>query len=181
MKGAFERQSSTLTRWTNRIYTSTHDDSKPVRSYVFHVLFHLLLSSLSNVGRQQRAKIARTQTRKRRQSLNPLKRLSGSEASVSRPVSATVSDGTRIYDAWWQQHRSRGPSRAFSSPRGDQARQVVPFLPFPTGFARPFIISLDHNARRRNARLLSARIGEVMQGAPAAGCSHGLRHAITHQ
>lgn len=115
--------------------------------------------------------------RKRRQSLNPLKRLSGSEASVSCPVSATVSDGTRIYDAWWQQHRSRGSSRAFSSPRGDQARQVVPFLPFPTGFAFYYITRSQCTPPKRS----SPRIGEVMQGAPAAGCSHGLRHAITHQ
>lgn len=50
------------------------------------------------------------------------------------PVSATVFDGTRIYDAWWQQHRSRGLSRAFSPPplpcRGAVGRRRVRWFRF---------------------------------------------------
>ena len=63
---------------------------------------------------------------------------------------------------------------------GPKARQVVPFLPFPTGFALPL---LYHSITMHAAEtLVSSLLGsEVMQGAPAAGCSHGLRHAITHQ
>lgn len=109
-------------------------------------------------------------TRKRRSSA--LRQPKSIETDVSRDgkqpfrsrVSATVSDGTRIYDAWWQQHWSRGLSRAFSplpSPPlrcgGPKARQVVPFLPFPTGFALPL---LYHSITMHAAEtLVSSRIG----------------------
>lgn len=85
------------------------------------------------------------------------------------PVSATVSDGTRIYDARWQQHRSRGLSRAFSllllfvllfwRVRWAEGASGGSVPPVSHGLRSAFIISLDHNARRRNARLLSTRIG----------------------
>lgn len=125
--------------------------------------------------------------------LNPLKtsgRLSGWEATVSFPSRRqfptgrvfTTRGGSSIGHVAYPALSPSSSSSSSSSGEcgGPKARQVVPFLPFPTGFALPL---LYHSITMHAAEtLVSSLLGsEVMQGAPAAGCSHGLRHAITHQ
>lgn len=125
--------------------------------------------------------------------LNPLKtggRLSGWEATVSFPSRRQFPTG-RVFTTRGGSsighvaYPALSPSSSSSSSSSGEcgrpkARQVVPFLPFPTGFALPL---LYHSITMHAAEtLVSSLLGsEVMQGAPAAGCSHGLRHAITHQ
>lgn len=121
--------------------------------------------------------------------LNPLKRPDVSRDG-KQPFRSRLGDSFRR-DAYlrrvvaaasvtWPIPRFLPSSSSLPRCGGPKARQVVPFLPFPTGFALPL---LYHSITMHAAEtLVSSPLGsEVMQGAPAAGCSHGLRHAITHQ
>lgn len=155
------------------IYTSTHDDSKHVQSSMscftfFYQTCQMLAANNEPRSRSEATPIAESiETPLGKRSKRFVSRLGDSfrrDAYLRRVVAAasvTWPIPRFLLSAW----RS-GASGGSVSPVSHGLRSAFYYIT---------------RSQCTPPKRSSPRIGEVMQGAPAAGCSHGLRHAITHQ